>query len=273
MDSLTRLLERLGVQAHLFYSGTLCESSGFTSDGRGHLHVLRAGELEVRIEGQDVHRFDEPTLLVLPRPLVHEFRPVSESGTELVCATLSFDGAGTSPILASLPRFVFVPFREVAALAPVLQFLFDEAFQQRFGATVTVNRTLEALLVLVLRYCVQQGLAKRGVLAALGDQRLSLAIDAFHARPEIDWTVERLAEAANMSRAGFAAQFRDVVGESPAHYVTSVRLSMACKALEAGVDPKRVASRCGFSGAASMSRTFKQRFGMTPRQWLAAKTN
>ena len=268
MDSLTRLLERLGVQANLFFSGTLCESSGFGDSGRGHLHVLRQGTLDISIAGHGDRNLSEPTLMLFTEPLEHKFIPAQSTGVELVCATLNFDGAGTSPVLASLPSCVFVPFREVTALQPALQFLFDEAFEQDFGSVVTVNRTLEAILVLVLRHCLRAGLVEGGALAALGDPRLARAIDAFHARPDKNWSIELLASTANMSRASFAAHFKRVVGDTPAHYINSVRLSMACKALQSGVDAKRVASQCGFSGASSMARTFKQRFGMTPRRWL-----
>jgi AraC-like DNA-binding protein len=52
-------------------------------------------------------------------------------------------------------------------------------------------------------------------------------------RPE-PWRVADLATAAHLSRAGFAEQFHRVVGQSPADYLLSWRISLAQKRLREG---------------------------------------
>ena len=66
-----------------------------------------------------------------------------------------------------------------------------------------------------------------GWLFALSDQRVGAAIKAIHRKPSRRWTVETLATEAGMSRASFAAQFRQLVGESPIEYLTHWRMLLA----------------------------------------------
>jgi transcriptional regulator GlxA family with amidase domain len=44
---------------------------------------------------------------------------------------------------------------------------------------------------------------------------LVLAVDAMHAEPQMQWTVDQLAKKAGMSHSAFAAPFKDVVGQAP----------------------------------------------------------
>jgi len=75
IDRLSALLERFRLRAHLFHAGPLCGVTHFAAQpGRGFLHVLRSGEMEVTHRARGVKRrlqVSEPTLLFYPRPLAH----------------------------------------------------------------------------------------------------------------------------------------------------------------------------------------------------------
>ena len=78
VDRLSGLLERFRVRAHLFHAGPLCGVSHFDAqEGRGFLHVLRRGEMVVthrpRSGAPRKIKVTEPTLLLYPRPLEHQF--------------------------------------------------------------------------------------------------------------------------------------------------------------------------------------------------------
>jgi AraC-like DNA-binding protein len=54
----------------------------------------------------------------------------------------------------------------------------------------------------------------------------------------------------------------------PAAYLTDWRLTVATSLLRHGRPQKLVAAELGFSTGSSLSRAFKQRFGVAPRAWL-----
>lgn len=97
IDRLSGILERFRVQAQLHHSGALCGLNHFDAcEGYGYLHVLRRGLLKVSHPGgrdvpESMH-FDEPTLLLYPRPFTHRFHNPPIEGSDFTCARLSFDG-------------------------------------------------------------------------------------------------------------------------------------------------------------------------------------
>jgi AraC-like DNA-binding protein len=68
----------------------------------------------------------------------------------------------------------------------------------------------------------------------LSDERLSKALMAMHQHPERPWDLGRLADVAGMSRARFAAHFREVVGATPMAYLTAWRMAIVQTMLRRG---------------------------------------
>ena len=67
-----------------------------------------------------------------------------------------------------------------------------------------------------------------------------------------------------MSERSFHRKFTSVMGETPAHFVETLRLDQTRLLLNAGVSLKEIAARTGYSTAAQLSKAFERRFGMTP---------
>lgn len=83
-----------------------------------------------------------------------------------------------------------------------------------------------------------------------------------------DLRVGALAKRAAMSERSFIRAFRDDTGQSPAEFVTSVRLQAACRLLEdTALAPKAVAQQCGLGSAAALQRVFMRRLGVSPKQY------
>lgn len=95
------------------------------------------------------------------------------------------------------------------------------------------------------------------------------AQDLVHAEPGADWRVEELARRVGLSPRHFSRSFTEQVGQSPGHYVTTVRVEAARRLLEQ--EPKAttavVARRCGFGTAESLRRAFLRRLGVPPEQY------
>jgi len=275
IDRLTPVLERFRVQASLFHSGPLCGHQVFDAKpGRGFLHVLRRGEIEL-LHGQGPHRarthLCEPTLLLFPRAVHHEFVNPPVDGSDFTCATLDFDGGARNPIVQSLPDLIALPLGKIDGLEATLDLLFAESDQVRCGSRLLVNRLFEVVLIQVLRWILdhpEDAHVSQGMMMGLSDPRLAKALIAVHQAPDADWTLERMAASAGMSRSAFAAAFKAATGTTPAAYSLDWKLNVATSLLRAGRSVKQVALDLGFADAPSLSRAFRRRTGSSPREWL-----
>jgi transcriptional regulator GlxA family with amidase domain len=82
------------------------------------------------------------------------------------------------------------------------------------------------------------------------------------------WTVASLAREARMSRAAFAASFREATGESPLGMLRRWRLCEAKRLLrETGLTLTEIALRVGYESAPALSRAFSRQENIAPGEW------
>ena len=269
MDRLSTVINRFPISADFFFAGELCGTTGFSAtDGCGHLHVLRRGKLTVSRKVGPSFIVDRPCLLFFPKPFQHRLDAQDGESAEVVCATVRFGTTPGNPFLQAFPDLLNVPLDSSPALEAALGLLFDEAFGQRCGRQTAVNRLTEYCLLLTLRHVIARNMVDSGVLSGLSEPRIAKAIIALHDRPGQAWTLISLAEAAGMSRARFAAQFRKAVGKTPLEYLTDWRLGVAQSLIKQGKPLKMVAEDVGYASAATFSRVFVERVGFSPKEWL-----
>lgn len=277
VDRLSSLLEHFRVRARLFHQGPLCGVSPFPAlPGRGFLHVMRSGRLELRHGPRSglprLLKVDQPSLLFYPRPVAHVFHNPPAEGSDYVCAELEFDGGEANPLVRALPPLVLLPLARVEGLQSALQLLFAETERLRCGQRLLADRLFEVVLIQLLRWLIDhpaEAGVQRGLVTGLSDPRLARALVALHDAPSQDWRLETMAQQAGMSRSAFAAQFKAVVGQTPAAYLADWRLTLAQAGLRAGRPLKLIADDLGYAGASALSRLFSQRIGLSPREWLA----
>lgn len=169
-------------------------------------------------------------------------------------------------MLVGLPNPLVIPFRELQGLENTLELLFAEAFLDRFGRGSALIRLVELTMIQVLRFCIEGDFLELGVLAGLADPRLRRVLEAIHDRADEQWSVERLAGLAGMSRASFAALFKTRVGMTPAAYVTMFKMAYARTLLQAGKSVNLTASAVGYGSPVAFGRAFRQRYGVAPLQ-------
>ncbi|PKO67440.1 MAG: AraC family transcriptional regulator [Betaproteobacteria bacterium HGW-Betaproteobacteria-16] len=276
VDRLSGLLERFRVHAHLFHAGPLCGVTHFDAqEGRGFLHVLRQGEMLVthrpRSGAARKIKVTEPTLLLYPRPLEHQFHNAPSEGSDFVCATLDFEGGVRHPVVAALPSLVVLPLRSVDGIEQTLALLFAETERLRCGQRLLADRLFEVLLLQVLRWLLDHpddGGMTEGLIQGLAHPKLARALTAMHETPGAAWSLDSMAHAAGMSRSAFAAEFKLQMGVTPADYLLNWRVSLAQSMLLAGSSIKLASEKLGYASAASFSRAFVQSMGLSPRAWL-----
>lgn len=277
VDRLSGILERFRVHARLYYSGALCGRSHFDAcEGHGYLHVLRRGQLKVsHPDARDAPRsmhFDEPTLLLYPRPFTHRFHNPPVQGSDFTCARLNFDGGAYNPLARALPSVIALPLAKVSGLDLALELLFAETDSVRCGQRLLVDRIFEVVVIQLMRWLLDHPQAagvRPGFIAGLSDPRLARALVAMHDSPGESWSLQRMAECAGMSRTAFANMFREVVGQTPADYLSDWRMALAQSRMREGQPIKILADELGYANPSALSRAFTARIGMSPRDWLA----
>lgn len=278
LDQLSPLLERFRVRTRLFHSGPLCGVTTFDArPGRGFLHVLRHGEMEVTHQAADgrLERrlIDRPSLLFYPRPLEHAFHNAPTEESDFACATLDFDGGPTHPLVRTLPPVIVLPLDAVDTLAPALDVLFAEIDNVGCGRKVLADRLFEVILIQLFRWILDHPGEldlPAGLLIGLSDENLARALVAIHESPGLPWTLATMSREARMSRSSFAARFKELVGQPPAEYLTAWRITLAQDRLRAGVSVARTATELGYATPPAFTRAFTQKVGSSPRAWLAA---
>src|SRR5260370_42321904 len=97
------------------------------------------------------------------------------------------------------------------------------------GSGLVVNRLADLLFIHSIRGYIesQPEARKNGLLRAIFDRQIGVALKSMHEKVEHPWTVESLAAACGMSRSAFAVRFKDLVGETPLEYLTSWRMQKA----------------------------------------------
>lgn len=270
-DRLDALISQFPVRAQTFHSGALCGFRDFSADADiGQIHLIKSGKMEIHHHGGDRVQIQAPSILLYSRPVARRFVADPQSGTDLVCANLSFDGGSNNPIAYALPDFICLPLESIESGNAILGLLFEEAFGDKCGRRILMDRLFEVVLIQVLRHLMEGGQIGGGMLGGLSHPNLRKALIAIHEKPAEGWTLNTLASTAGMSRSLFAATFRQVVGCTPGVYLQGWRIQLAQRALLDGRSLKIIALDVGYGSEAALSRAFKSFCGMSPKDWRRA---
>jgi AraC-like DNA-binding protein len=268
MDRLSPLLERFPPIARVFFSDVLCENfESDLDDGKGHIHWLRSGEIEVQSAGNFVGTIVGPGVIFSPVGAAHTLIPKPEA--EVVCAEFEFGQRFQNPLIAIKPSIVLIAVEDAPEIAVVHKLLMEEAFSNRCGKAFGVNQLLQYFVLVVFRYLIRTEAIPSGITKALADEKLLKAITSMHSEPSKPWTLESLAEVAGMSRASFANHFREATKTTPVEYLTDWRICLAKSKITDGLSIKTTARQVGYTSPAALTRVFTKRVGCSPRDWLS----
>ncbi|MFI8479186.1 helix-turn-helix domain-containing protein [Pseudomonas sp. NPDC078700] len=269
MDRLSTLLSQFGVSANLFYSDKLCGMVSYDgADQRGHIHLLQAGSVTLKVPGNSDLLITRPSLIFMPHPSRHQLIGDESQGAQLLCASLTFDGGISNPISVSLPDLLVVPLDELPLLSDTLRWLFSEAAGAHCGREAVLNRLFDLLIILLFRHLLDHNQISTGMMAGMADARLSRSLVQMHNAPQRDWSVAELAKESNMSRAAYAVNFRSILGQTPADYLLSWRISLTQKFLSEGRSITLIADEVGYKNPSALARAFRRKTGCSPRDWM-----
>ena len=238
---------------------------------QGSMVVLPKGtpvELASGAQERAVPLFDLPAIRVSER---YEMMEIAGPGpvTRAMTGVVSFDDAAAQRLVELLPDMLVVDRWHDAAdgwLRSTLDLIAHEAAALKPGGEAVITRLADILIIQAIRAWIDGAPeAQTGWLAALRDRQLGRVLSAMHRSPAENWTLERLARLAGMSRSGFAARFADTVGQPAMRYLAEWRLQKARLSIVAGRDSVgQIARSAGYQSEAAFGRAFKQLFGETP---------
>ena len=142
------------------------------------------------------------------------------------------------------------------------------------GSIVAVTRLSEILFIEAIRFASDHTAELKRLLEGFSDVRVGRSIALIHKEPAHPWTVDKLAREVGMSRSRFADRFQELIGMGPVSYLIEWRLQRAAVALRTSHRTiAEIAYSCGYSNQATFTRTFKERFGRSPKAFRKAAPN
>jgi AraC-like DNA-binding protein len=213
----------------------------------------------------------------------------AESGTEpelvearhrqplatFVSGVYQFQTEPIHPLFAEFPKTIVLRSEQIPAHDPlnVALLLLSAELDQREPGTESITRSLLDILFnyIVRHWLNEQGSVKSSWALAIRDPQLSRALQAIHGEPSREWSVDELASVAGMSRAAFAQKFKKMTDETPARYLSRVRIQRAMDLLRRSDETiERVAEVVGYKDSFVFSKAFKRIQGQSPRDYRRA---
>ena len=278
-DLLSELLRSVRLSGERIAAYAPPPTSSVSFADTGTLHIIEAGELELRVDGDPrVEHVSRGDVILLPRGDPHHVSEAAEDRpatapepARWLCGTFTIGDPRASHLLASLPAVIILR----GAGGPALEglevarrMLVFEMRSPSQGSAVMVARILDLIFIQILRAWAAGSDAEPNWLAGALDPQIGLALSAIHRDPGHDWAVEELARACRLSRSAFAARFVALVGTPPATYLAHVRLDAATGLLRGTSLPVTlIAKKVGYTSEAAFSRAFRHRYGTPPARW------
>lgn len=292
-DVLGDILETSRFQGTIFFRSTLAAPWGMSLDATQfpRFHIAMTGSFFVchEITGNNI-KVSEMGMVILPTGGAHWIadrpgrqmvpstkageacelgKPMFQQGqitNHLMCGLIRFDNQTTHPFMNALPDVIHIPHIEASSAVWQLIMLIDNELSELGPSSNTmVDRLTEALFLKLLQKFVIQSEEAMGFSTALRDRRLHVVLQLIHQRMHENWTIEKLAHQAGMSRATLVRRFCEAVGLAPIKYLVQWRLLKAHNLLKYSNQPLEViAEQTGFASGQTLTKAFKRQYGYTP---------
>ncbi len=301
MDVLSSILETIKLHGIVYRKLVLMSPWAVDTPSGPYVQFWRLvkGKCVVSIEGQSPIHMKEGDLVLLPLSRAYRISdgqdkrvtsmadyirsrqngtPLFSEGEEetiLLGGHFEFEHKPAHPLISGLPAFIHISSfgsREHTWLKQTADLIFDEINSEKQGSKILVARLAEMLFIHTIRAYIHEGMRTEGFLAALADERISIALKMIQDNPEREWTLDMLAKASGMSRTLFFNKFKDTVGETPLAYLTNWRIDKAKRLLLTSKENiGTIATNVGYQSEAAFSRVFKARVNETPAGFRRAR--
>jgi AraC-like DNA-binding protein len=296
MDPLSEVLSLLELKDYVSGGFTVNRKVGFEfSEHPGiKCYAVASGSCWLSVRGvPEPVRITEGDCLLLPRGLpfclatdlslprenfpcaVASRKPGEEvlydetGGCSIIGGHFPLTGKNSEILLDSLPSIVHIRRAEdKEAMRWSLERLREELRYPQPGGSLMAQHLAYMMLLQALRLHLHEGAGQGvGLLFALADPQIRIAITCMHDKPGYPWTLQELADRVGMSRTVFAQRFKQRVGTTAMEYLTRWRMSLAGDRLSGTQDSVSVISATlGYETESAFGRAFRRFWGHSPRQ-------
>jgi len=188
---------------------------------------------------------------------------VCNGGGEVVSigTMFRFEGHFSDIIFRSLPAVIHIPAQldQGAVLRWSLERFGTEFHSRSAGRSLMMGYLAPIILLQALRIYLSSTQRDKNWLVALSHPKLSKAMEVMHVHYGRNLSLNALAVTSRMSRAGFAFNFKQLIGMSPIDYLTHWRMQIACDLLQAGkAGIAEIARAVGYESESAFSATFNR---------------
>lgn len=300
MDILDDVLDTLGFSGVLYFRTDFSAPWSVEvpdHEGAARFHVVVQGECHVAFPSGDSVCLRPGDMVLIPRGRSHVLSHAPDASaapletvlqdagydgrgllivgdgdptaaTRMICGHLTFRPGADHPLLRALPDHILATAGDRVEdpwLDDVLRLAARRIFAGGPGSEAAVRRLSEIVFIEVLRGGLARHVGLNAIAEAFLDRHIGRAIELMHARPEEDWTVEKLASEVAMSRSRFADRFGALMNMGPMSYLAEWRLQKALSMLEdSRASVQQIARQTGYRSPAAFSRAFSGKFGRPP---------
>lgn len=250
-----------------FLTGADAVSRRVEERGRGVFVFLRKGDFALEMSGHaQTAVLREGTAIGIEDGRAHLWRALAEDAELFISSIPQRMG-----VLQQLPNGMVIVPPDAAPFAAVLRHSVEIHLNQFLSGEAeiddsVVRRCAEMCLIQFVRFAQSNVANQPDAPAGLAhDEHLLRAWSAYFAEPRRRWTVQALADAAGLSRTGFAVRFQKVFGAPPLQTITEIRLKQAEAMLLHSKAPLiEIAFTVGYNSEAAFVRAFHREYGVPP---------
>lgn len=279
MDLLSDILKTSGLQRRLLDRQTYGEpmEMEFPCSKSIGFHIVTHGEVILEISGSPgPAHLKRGDIAWISRGCHHRMRTVDEMHTPLtlVSGAYQFWNTPVHPLFKEMPPFYLLRTDDINhfdQLDGLIRLLSREVEERGIGSTSIIQGLLDIVFSLIARKIVDDAsMQPQGWARAVKNEKIKKSLELMHSDLQRNWSLEELAREAGMSRAGFAATFKKALGDTPLHYLATLRVQKAMGILAATNDKlESVALAVGYRDAFGFSKVFKRIAGVPPKDFRA----
>lgn len=269
MDILSDILHTAGLRQRILHQHAVPTdwSMEFPCDKSIGFHVVLQGEFLATGMSDAPQRLKAGDLVFMARGALHTLKNASSAQAIVVSGAYQLWHDPIHPLFKTLPQWQLLRARERQygdAVTQALGLLNHEVNNPDYpGASAVSAALLDILFHYILREILHQ--QKGHWQRAITDPEMTTALHYMHQAPAENWSLERLAKKVGLSRSGFALRFKQTLGDTPAHYLTTLRMSKAMQSLcNTDKTLEHIAGEVGYKDAFAFSKAFKKMTGESP---------